>query len=158
MVNLVQFNGNNFVCINIEAWLCLVCAVYLDRHKNTLGGQTIHQIFDMLMESHTPEHVQGLLTMLSYPPTHTINTMGKWCDLVKGIKFQKNPGKEAHLLPSKQALSLHCKRTEYIMKLAFCAPFPNCPELLKFDHYGWKGTIDNIRWDAEEANCCWCHT
>ncbi len=54
--------------------------------------------------------------------------------------------------PSAEAIVLHTKRAEYVLKMMYSAPQRGCSEIMKYKAYGWAGTHGSIeiQWDSKE--------
>ena len=53
----------------------------------------------------------------------------EWCQFVRAVLFHKETAKndfEAHIMPSLAALYMHRRRAEYVLHIAFTAPFSVC--------------------------------
>ncbi len=60
---------------------------------------------------------------------------------------------ELKLIPSSQALVLHCKRANYILKLNLSIPLTQSPFLLCYEQFDWHTTNGevSITWDDGDS-------
>ena len=101
--------------------------------------------------------------------TEKITDLKGWHNFIRRATFHlSSVGKdyEAKVMPSWDALVLHCKRANYVMNMIHSANSTSCSILKEYKHYGWKH-IDNhiaINWgsveqifDDSQAGCG-CHS
>ena len=60
---------------------------------------------------------------------------------------------EYKLIPSYQALTLHCKRADYVLKLIMSTPWYQSPFLPCFEQFDWHKEDTNIMvtWDEVDS-------
>ena len=124
----VDSNGHAlFNDINISAWLKLVCSVYLIRHKWVYSGEYFHKSF---LPPPLPETCKQMLGWIGLNNLEYVASDKEWCQFVRSLTFHAGTVTKDHeknMLPSWEALTLHCKRALYVLKLVFSTPYPSCP-------------------------------
>ena len=156
-----------YICEIIEeSWIKLVTSVYFHRHPKFFKSKTIACIHYGVTHSPTADPFANMLKWLGC--TEKITDLKGWHNFIRRATFHlSSVGKdyEAKVMPSWDALVLHCKRANYVMNMIHSANSTSCSILKEYKHYGWKH-IDNhiaINWgsveqifDDSQAGCG-CH-
>ena len=163
--SLVTFSDTGtFNNIDLTAWMKLICAVYFSKHKGFFRNRAIYSVHDSMVAHPDLQENQQLLSWVGCPPQHHIRSLKDWHSFLQKTTFHANKVTQYHeqkLLPSWEALTNHCKRATYVMKLVFSVSDNQCPILSMFATYGWKSSSNGIEleWDndiSESASKCSC--
>ena len=143
--------GQQICQINTDAWIKLVCSVYLNKHKTLFNSEKVPSLYASLQNSPIPKEKQQLLKWLAYTDIVPVNTLSLWHDFTRRVCFHHSSGSKDHeclLIPSLGALKYHLLRAEYVLKVSF---FFNNDDNIATN--GWK-VVDNtiqIIWDEEQV-------
>ena len=97
-----------------------------------------------------------------------VTDLKEWHNFIRKTTFHLNKvGKdyEAKVMPSWDALVLHCNRTNYVLNTIHSAKTTKCPTINKYKEYGWTQTNDKIEVNWGEVDKvfdndiggCGCH-
>ena len=102
---------NEFQCINEQAWIRLITAVYFAKFKKFFHSKSVAKIFDLIMNHPDSSEVKRMVSALNYAsPSSTTVT---WHEFIRRVAYHVPKVTKYHehkLLPSYQALVLHCSR------------------------------------------------
>ncbi len=147
-----------FDSVHMDAWLKLVCAAYLSMSKDNmayLGGESIGSTYDLLCSDVPVEMYPPALQVVvahTLPPSTSLQSTRDWYNFVRFVVTMRTLGSDEVHPPSVEAIVLHAKRAEYVLKLVFSAPNSRCNDLMKYDMYGWTGASGSIeiQWDSQD--------
>ena len=140
----------------MEPWLNLVCSVYLNKHSTLYAGQTLERFRDSFMTSPIDDECARLLGWVGLGDKECLASTSDWCHFVRAVSFHKETAKrdfEANIMPSMAALDRHKRRAEYVLHMAYSAPFSTCSQLPCFQAYGWVVDKDGnvgVDWDDNQ--------
>ena len=146
--------GQNFDKINSDAWLKLVCTVYLLKHKTLFNSEPIDSLHTSLQASQLSPQKKNLLKWLAYSGEESITNLSQWHDFTRRVCFYHSSASRDHeylLIPSCTALKYHMLRCQYIIKLVYTSmqgqAFADSVE-----NYGWKDVSGKIQivWENED--------
>ena len=146
--------GCTICSINFDAWVNLVCTVYLLKHKTLFNSEPIASLRASLQAPQLSPQKQNLLKWLAYSGHERIDTVPHWHEFVRRVCFYHSSGSKDHeylLIPTMSSLRYHMLRCEYIMKLVYVSVQGQTLEG-GFEQYGWKlvnGSVQ-IVWEDDE--------
>ena len=135
--------------INFDAWIRLVCSVYLMKHKTLFNSEPINSLYASLMATPLADDKVQLLKWLAYNKIAPLTRLSEWHDFTLRMCFYHSTGSKDHeclLIPTLGALRYHMLRSEYVLKTVFSHT------MIDASQYGW--TIDNsvaVVWDDEDT-------
>ena len=138
--------------INLDAWIKLVCSVYLAKHKTLFNSEPIGSLYTSLMATPLADEKVQLLKWLAYNKVVPITKISQWHDFTRRICFYHSPGSKDHeclLIPTCGALRYHMLRSEYVLKTVFNFTTNNTIDACQ---HGWRihNSVITIIWDDEE--------
>lgn len=140
------------VNVNIDAWIKLVCSVYLTKHKTLFNSESITSLYAALMITPLTDEKVQLLKWLAYDNIVPLRTIYDWHDFTRRICFYHSSGSKDHeslLIPTVSALRYHMLRSEYVLKIVLVFSDSTNIDPCK---YGWNiDTNIQIVWDDEES-------
>ena len=134
--------------LNLDAWVKLVCSVYLMKHKTLFNSEPIISLYSSLMATPLLDDKVQLLKWLAYDKIAPLTRLSEWHDFTRRMCFYHSNGSKDHeclLIPSLGALRYHMLRSEYVLKTVFS-------HTIDASQYGWR--IENsiaVIWDDEET-------
>ena len=139
--------------INLDAWVKLVCSVYLTKHKTLFNSEAIASLYASLMSDPLADEKVQLLKWLAYDKVVPLSRISDWHDFTRRICFYHSTGSKDHeclLVPTLGALRYHMLRSEYILKTVFA--FTNSVPM-DVSQYGWRieNSTISIIWDDDET-------
>ena len=139
--------------INLDAWIKLVCSVYLIKHKTLFNSEAIASLHASLMSSPLASEKVQLLKWLAYDKVVPLTRISDWHDFTRRVCFYHSTGSKDHeclLVPTLGALRYHMLRSEYVLKTVFA--FTNSVPI-DSAQYGWRidNSVISIIWDDEET-------
>ncbi len=144
--------NNEFQHIRESSWIKLVTAVYYSKFKKFFRSKSVGYTYDLLTNHLDSPEIQRMLSSLHYTPCSM--QLPAWHEFIRRVTYHVPKVTKFHehkLVPSYQALLLHCKRANYVLKLALSAPWTHSPFLPCFEQFGWH--VDNdtifITWDSD---------
>lgn len=156
---------DNSIEILEDSWIKLVTSVYFYRHPKFFKSKTAC-IHDGVINSPTADPFANMLKWLGC--TKKITDLKGWHNFIRRATFHlSHVGKhyEAMVMPSWDALVLHCKGANYVINIVHSANSTTCSILNEHKHYGWKqiddqiainwGSVDKIFDDCQAG--CGCH-
>ena len=108
--------------INREAWIRLVCCVYLLKHKTLYNSEPISILHTSLTNPPLRENKIQLLKWLAYSNPRPLRSLPEWHDFTRRVCFYHSSGSKDHescLVPSLGALKLQLLRAEFVLKTLF---------------------------------------
>ena len=151
--NLLKMIEGEFQCINEEAWVRLATAVYYNKYKQFFRQRPIGYTSNLIAHHMDSPEAQRMLTALNYTPTSS-SQLQTWHQFIRRVTYHVPKVTKYHehkLLPTYQALVLHCKRADYVLKLTMSAPWMVSPFLPCYQQFGWHMDREDgvtITWDA----------
>ena len=138
--------------INLDAWIKLVCSVYLMKHKTLFNSEPIGSLYALLMSTPLADDKVQLLKWLAYDKVVPFTKLSDWHDFTRRICFYHSTGSKDHeclLVPTMSALRYHMLRSEYVIKTVFSFTTSTTIDVIQ---YGWR--MDNsisVIWDDEDT-------
>ena len=139
--------------------------MYFYQHHKFFKSQSISCIFDGVINKATVNPFSNMLKWLGC--ADRICNLKGWHDFIKKATFSLNKvGKdyEAKVMPSWDALVLHCKRANYVLNMVLSAKGRQCSTLGNIEEYGWTNSEKIVvNWgkpEQRESNTtgCGCHS
>lgn len=165
IINLYTFCDNSTEILD-ESWIKLVTSVYFYRHPKFFKSKTVACVHDGVINSPIANPFANMLKWLGC--TEKITDLKGWHNFIRRATFHlSSVGKdyEAKVIPSWDALVLHCKWANYVMNTVHSANSTTCSMLNEHEYYGWKqidnqitinwGSVDRIFDDSQGG--CGCH-
>ena len=93
--------------INLDAWIKLVCSVYLTKHKTLFSSEAIASLHASLMSSPLAKEKIQLLKWLAYDKILPLTRLFDWHDFTRRVCFYHCTGSKDHeslLVPTLGAL------------------------------------------------------
>lgn len=152
--NLLRMINNEFQHINEQSWVRLVTAVYYSKFKKFFRSRSINESFSLISSHSDSPEAKRMLAAVQYTPSSR-TSLSMWHEFLRRVTYHIPKVTKYHehkLLPSYQALVLHCKRANYVLKLTMSSPWSHSPFLACFEQFGWHKENGNIliSWDAED--------
>ena len=108
--------------INLEAWIKMICSVYLTKHKTLFNNEAIVSLHASLMSSPLANEEMWLLKWLAYDKVVPLCRISNWHDFTRRVCYYPSTGSKDHeclLVPTLNALKCHMLRSEFVLKLWF---------------------------------------
>ena len=146
--------GQAFDDINSDAWLKLVCTVYLLKHKTLFNSEPIESLHTSLQASQLSPQKQNLLKWLAYSGEESITNLSQWHEFTRRVCFYHSSASKDHeylLIPSSTALKYHMLRCQYIIKVVYTS-MQGQTLSGGIENYGWKDVNGKIQilWENED--------
>ena len=142
-----------FQCIDEQAWVRLVTAVYYNKFKPFFRSKPISHTYGIICNHPDFAEAVRMLSSLNYSPDLNKASLSIWHEFIRRVTYHVPKVTKLHeqkVLPSLQALILHSKRANYVLKLAISATLFISPFLQCFEQFGWHKTDGGdvqITWD-----------
>ena len=141
--------------LNMEAWLRLVCCLYLTKHKTLFHSEQIGALHNSPCRELSPDNIR-LLKCLAYTDIKPFTSLSDWHNFTHRVCFHHSSGTKHHeslLIPSLGALKFHMLRSIYVLKLlCSCTGTTSLPESFHIEH-GWKLVNRGLQvvWDVDDV-------
>ena len=152
--HLMKMINGEFQCVNERSWIRLVTAVYYSKFKQFFRHKPISYTNNLIISHPDSPEAKQMFSALHYTPS-TGTDLSSWHGFIRRVTYHVPKVTKYHefkLLPSYQALTLHCKRANYVLKLTLSAPWASSPFLACFEQFGWHREEDDgvtITWDED---------
>ena len=147
--NVMGIEGYILHKINLDAWIKLVCSVYLMKHKTLFNSEPITSLYASLISTPLTDDKVQLLKWLAYDKIAPLTRLSEWHDFTRRMCFYHSTGSKDHeclLIPTLGALRYHMLRSEYVLKTVLSHT------MIDASQYGWR--IDNsiaVIWDDDDT-------
>ena len=156
---LLKVEGDELQHIDEHAWIRLITAVYYSKFKTFFRSKPISYTYDIIYKH---SEARRMLSSVNYTPDTKRPPLATWHEFIHRVTYHVPKVTKQHelkVIPSFQALILHSKRANYVLKLAVTVTILSSPFLHCFEQFGWHtsdGTVE-ITWDNKdvaEADSC----
>lgn len=138
--NLMKMILGEFQHIHQDSWVRLVTAVYYAKYKTFFRSKPIQHTFNIICNHPDSPEANRMLSAVQYKAsTSTQLPLLKWHEFIRKVTYHVPKVTKSHelkLLPSFQALHLHSKRANYVLKLVLSTPWIHSPFLNCFTQFG----------------------
>ena len=151
----LKLQGGEFQYIDEQAWVRLVTAVYYTKFKSFFRSKLISHTYGIICNHPDSAEAVRMLSCLNYSPDLNKAPLFIWHEFIRRVTYHIPKITKLHeqkVLPSLQALILHSKRANYLLKLVISATLVTSPFLQCFEQFGWHKTDEgNVRitWDRD---------
>ena len=160
---LLQFQDQMFLSINHLAFSRLLCCIYLEKYQRLTShlASSPVELFDVFKRASFNINAE-LITLLEWLDYDSSDLKSKAVKITntqeltaftKRVCFFMNHGSKDlynFILPSDNAVTLHCQRATFVLKLVLDGQ-PSSSFHMEFENYGWLklDNIVHIIWDED---------
>ena len=114
---IMGIEGYKVLKISTEAWVKLVCSVYLMKHKTLFNSESLASLYASLRATPLSQEKTQLLKWLAYDKIFAFTDLSHWHDFTRRRCFYHSSGSKDHeclLTPTYGALNYHMLRSEQV--------------------------------------------
>ena len=94
--NVMGIEGYVLHKLNLDAWIKLVCSVYLMKHKTLFNSEPITSLYASLISTPLTDNKVQLLKWLAYDKIAPLTRLSEWHDFTRRMCFYHSTGSKDH--------------------------------------------------------------